>query len=178
MIQFDVQQDLGRAKNALQDYLIRKLLIPKVYLDANWNGIPVHVLAIDRAGVGDVHAVLINDRSQDDRLEDANKIIIGTSGMELGSVEEFRLFPSHYRYIAIINDKPNIKEYELSLGILQKSLADDGVGRIGILYVDLSKEVPAVQVLLKPERFRSSKEIIELADRFVAENTPNWEVRE
>jgi superfamily I DNA/RNA helicase len=46
--------------------------------------------------------------------------------------------------------------------------------------VDLCEDDPKfeVRVILKAERFRSSKEIVELADRFVAENPPNWEVRE
>src|SRR5277367_627943 len=57
MTQAQVRQELGRAKNALQDFLIRKLVVPKVYLDAEWSGTQVDVLAIDRAGVGDVHAV-------------------------------------------------------------------------------------------------------------------------
>jgi hypothetical protein len=57
-------------------------------------------------------------------------------------------------------------------------LAADGVGRLGLLYVDVTEEDAEVKVLLKAERFRSSKEIVELSDRFVAEHTANWEYRE
>jgi hypothetical protein len=35
-----------------------------------------------------------------------------------------------------------------------------------------------VQGILRRERFRSSKEIVDLADHFVANNTANWEYRE
>jgi len=44
--------------------------------------------------------------------------------------------------------------------------------------VDVTEDNPEVVILLKAERFRSSKEIVELADRFVAEHTANWEFRE
>jgi len=44
--------------------------------------------------------------------------------------------------------------------------------------VDVTEENPEVRVLLKAERFRSSKELVELSDRFVAEHTANWEFRE
>jgi hypothetical protein len=57
-------------------------------------------------------------------------------------------------------------------------LAEDGVGRIGILHVDLTEDDTSVRVILKAERFRSSKEIVEIADRFVGEHTANWEFRE
>jgi hypothetical protein len=65
-----------------------------------------------------------------------------------------------------------------SRGIKNQSLAADGVGRLGILYVDVTEEDSEVDVLLKPERFRSSKEIVALADQYVAEHTPNWEIRD
>jgi hypothetical protein len=59
-------------------------------------------------------------------------------------------------------------------------LAPDGIGRVGILYVDLSEDEARfqVRVLLKAERRRSSKEIFEIADQFMATHTPNWENRE
>jgi hypothetical protein len=171
MVQTEMQQDLGRAKNALQDYLIHKLLIPKVYLDADWNGAPVDILAIDRAGVGDVHAVrMIQD------------YYVGEEILRevLRCVRAFRSFSSHYRYVAVVCGPPSLrKPHEVvEETAIRESFAEDGVGRIGILYVDLSNDDPSVRVILKAERFRSSKEIVELADRYVAEHTANWEVRE
>jgi hypothetical protein len=168
----ETQQELGRAKNTLQDYLIRKLVVPKVYLDADWNGAQVDVLAIDRAGVGDVHAVLM---VPDDHVGE------GIVWKVLNSVRELKgSLPSHYRYVAVIQDRPDSrKPHEVAEeSAIRESLAADGVGRIGVLYVDLTEENPVVRIVLKAERFRSSKEIIELADRYVAEHTANWEVRE
>jgi hypothetical protein len=177
MIQTDMQQELGRAKNALQDYLIHKLLIPKVYLDADWNGTPVDVLAIDRAGVGDVHAVKMVPLEPGINIRAAFVLFASPS---LSPVEEFRSLPSHYRYVAVVGDDQDWRKFNPADGIPWNSLAEDGVGRVGILYVDLSEDDPKLQVrvILKAERFRSSKEIVELADRYVAEHTANWEVRE
>jgi hypothetical protein len=60
------------------------------------------------------------------------------------------------------------------------SFAKDGVGRMGILYLDLCEDDPKFQVraILRAERFRNTKELVEMADQFVASHTPNWELRE
>jgi hypothetical protein len=177
MTETEIRQDLGRAKNAIQDYLIRKLVVPKVYLDANWNGTQVDVLAIDRAGLGDVHAVRMIPLDPGTSL---NAVFILFASKLRAPVLEIRSLPSHYRYIAIVSDDPNTRKFNPHEDIVWQSLADDGVGRVGILYVDLREDDPKLQVrvILKAERFRSSKEIVELADRYVAEHTANWEIRE
>jgi hypothetical protein len=169
MTQAQTKQEIGRAQNAIQDYLIRKLLIPKVYLDAEWNGKKVGVLAIDRAGVGDVHAVYIVYQGSD--VEAALETVIANPGTH---------FIPHFLYAAVVYDGTEKPKLVLPERIIQKSLAEDGVGRVGILYVDLSEDDPRLQVVsrLKAERFRSSKETVELSDRFVAEHTANWEYRE
>ncbi len=175
MTQTPVQQDLGRAKNAVQNYLIRKLLVPKIYLDADWNGTRLDLIAIDRAGVGDVHVVRLVP-PQGRFIEDGAMVMI--AGIVFDAVKELRSIRSQYRYVAVVSDDPETRRYEVTEPILQGALAEDGVGRVGVLYVDLTEDEPTVQVILKPERFRSSPEMVELADRFVAEHTANWEVRE
>lgn len=174
MTESQIQQNLGRAKNALQDYLIRKLVVPKVFLDADWNGTHVDVLAIDRAGVGDVHAVKIVP-PQGRFIEDGAMVLIAR--LVCDSVKEFRGFQSHYRYVAVVSGDPDNRRFSPSDAIIQESFAEDGVGRVGILYVDFTIE-PPVEVKLKAERFRSSKEIVRMADQFVAEHTANWEIRD
>jgi len=184
MIQTQTQQEIGRAMNALQDYLVRKLLLPKVYLDVLWNGAPVQVLAIDRVGAGDVHAVWMMYLSPgiETRMASAaiGSYLPGTlEEMKLlPAVEEIKARPTHYRYVAIVSDDPDMRRLRLSDEIVSNSLAEDGVGRVGILLVDMTDVEPSVRVLLKAERFRSSKEIVELADRYVAEHQANWEYRE
>jgi hypothetical protein len=172
MISMQMVHGLGRAKNAVQDYLTHKLLFPKVYLDAEFNGKKVDVLAIDREGTGDIHAVSIV--YQGTNVENALKQVAADIGIPPAVIVP------HFIYAAVVNNGPGASKYVPSDEILQRSFAEDGVGRMGILYVDLCDDDPRfqVRVILKAERFRSSREIVELADRFVAEHTANWEVRD
>jgi hypothetical protein len=177
MTEVQDQQQLGRAMNAVQEFLVHKLLFPKVYLDADWNGNKVDVLAIDRAGVGDVHAVKLVPWVEGQ----ADDIPGWYMSMERSVQEPMRklsTFPSHFRYLAIVCTEPNRNPWIPGPATRSSSLAPDGVGRIGIFYVDVTEENAEVRILLKAERFRSSKELVELSDRFVAENTANWEYRE
>jgi hypothetical protein len=174
--ELDLQHFLGRAKNAVQSFLIRKLLIPKVYMDADWDGWSLDVLAIDRAGVGDVHGVRLltwepghrDNRGYSSYLE----------RMASAALTDFAGFPGHFRYLAVVCFEKNKERWRPSKAIMNQSLAADGVGRVGLLFVDVAEDDAPVEVLLKPERFRSSKQILELTDRYVAEHTANWEVRE
>jgi hypothetical protein len=174
--EIQIEHYRGRAKNAVQDYLVHKLLYPKVYLDADWDGWKLDVLAVDRVGKGDVHGARLvlwepghtDDHGYSAYLENA----------VAAAIRDFVDFPGHFRYLAIVSTVPGKQPWIPSKGIKDQSLASDGVGRVGILYLDLSEDDPTVRVVLKAERFRSYKEIIELSDRFVAENTANWEYRE
>ena len=170
------RQHLGRAKNAIQEYLIHKLLVPKIYLEADWNDVSIDVLAIDRAGVGDVHAVSIVYRDQNN--DPGNGELVQTARKVDKAIQELRLVPCQYRYVFIVGDDPYALKYSLSDLIVKETLAEDGVGRIGILSLDLSEGGLGVQAMIKPERFRSSSQIVELADQYVAAHTANWEVRD
>ena len=163
--------------NAVQEFLVHKLLYPRVYLDADWNGNKVDVLAIDRAGVGDVHAVHVVPVEQIGE-PDLQSLIILAGILVNEQIELLCSWPAQYRYIALISFSPGIERFYPSAELSRKMLAKDGVGRIGILHVDLTEDDPSARVILKAERFRSSKEIVELADRFAAEHTANWELRE
>lgn len=163
---------VGRAKNVVQEYLIHKLLFPKIYLDAEFNGVKIDVLAIDRTGVGDVHAVKIVYQGAD--VENALETVIANIR---NPPPPAKIVP-HFVYAAVINDGPSAGKFVPSDEVTRNSFAEDGVGRMGLLYVDLTEDDPRVRVVFKAERFRSSKQIIELADRYVAEHPANWEVRE
>ena len=54
-----VQRLEHRGREAVADCLIRDLMVPNIYFDANWPNaqLQADVLAIDRAGTGDVHVV-------------------------------------------------------------------------------------------------------------------------
>jgi hypothetical protein len=174
--ELQAQHYRGRAMNAVQAFLIRQLLVPKVYFDANWDGWNLDVLAVDRAGVGDVHGVKLvsweaghgDDHGYSHFLEGAAET----------ALQDFSDFPGHFRYLAIVCTEPGKPHWIPSGKIKDLALAPDGVGRTGILFVNVAKEDSDVEVLVKPERFRSSREIVDLTDRYVAEHTANWEVRE
>jgi len=177
MIQAQIEQELGRAKNAVQEYLIHKLLLPKIYLDVDFHGTQLDLLAIDRAGVGDVHAVLALPVEADDE-PDWQYLVTKAAILVNDRSVSLRSLPAQYRYLAVIGFRPGLERFAPSSELVRRMLAEDGVGRIGILFVDLSEGEPSVRAVLKAERFRSSKEIVALADRFVAEHEANWEFRE
>jgi hypothetical protein len=180
MIEVQNQQQLGRAMNAVQEFLVHKLLFPKVYLDAEWNGNKVDVLAIDRSGSGDVHAVHIYPLPPNTTIGAACILFSSASNLGISLIDEIMSLQSHYRYIAITSEDPNARKFNSAELASQWALAEDGVGRIGILYLDLTEDDPKfqVRVILRAERFRNSKEIVEMADQFVASHTANWEYRE
>lgn len=179
MIDVEVQQELGRAKNAIQNFLIRKLLVPKIYLDTQWCNEQVDVLAIDRAGVGDAHIVRImpqhpyfTDHGADDSI-----LVSSTSDIDQ-SLEKLKAIPAHFRHLAFLVSGSRSKDYRSASRLREAALAADGVGRIGILFVDLNGTEPAVNTIIKPERYRSTPQIIEVTDNYVATHAANWEVRE
>jgi len=165
---------LGRAKNIVQDFLVHRLLYPKVYLDAEFNGKKVDVLAIDREGTGDVRAVYVIYQGTD--VENALETIVAN----IASPPPPANILPHFIYAAVVNNGPGASKYVPPENIVEKSFAKDGVGRMGVLYLDLCEDDPKfqVRVILRAERFRNSKEIAEMADQFVASHTPNWELRE
>ena len=172
MIEMEARLELGRARNALQEFFAHKLIFPKVYFDAEFNGKKVHVLAIDREGTGDVHAAYVI--YQGDDVEGALETILANV-----KVSPTAVVVPHFLYGVVVSHSPDAKKYVPSTRILRDSLAEDGVGRMGILFVDLSEDDVRSQVstVLKAERFRSSKQLVEMADRFVGEHIANWEVR-
>src|SRR5438034_1165179 len=57
-----------RAQDPVAQCLIRRLMVPRIYFEAEWPGMAeerVDVLAIDRDGVGDVHLVEIRRKAAD-----------------------------------------------------------------------------------------------------------------
>jgi hypothetical protein len=176
LLELQIEHNRGRAKNALQEHLIHKLLFPKVFFDADWDGEKLDILAVDRAGVGDVHGVRLVLWPSD--LHDDHGYSAYLEKAVAAAVTEFVGFRGHFRYIAVICTVPDKQQWIPSKGLKNQCLAADGVGRLGMFYVDVSEEDAEVKVLLKAERFRSSKEIVELSDRFVAQNIANWEYRE
>jgi hypothetical protein len=169
------ERQLGRAKNAVMFYLERHLIVPKIYLDANWGGNHIDILAIDRAGVGDVHAVLVfplrysSERSLDDGHE---------WSMEEKLIGRFASISSNYKYVGIVDPASDLKSTRFNLipRISDKSFSPDGLGRIGFLKIDVPRQgEPAIKLEVKPERFRAK--IAKLADEYVQQHEADWEIR-
>ncbi len=166
---------MGRAKNAVLSFLEGKLSVPRIYLATSWAGHPVDVLAIDRDGVGDVHAVLLFGRKypsgqSSDAPTDLDQLE--------QSIQSLNHLPAQYKYVAAVDleSDRHWSPFKLSETTLDGLFAPDGLGRIGILKVDVpSNGDPEVRTEVKPERFRAK--IAELADAYVQEHTADWEIR-
>ena len=93
---------LGRAKNAVLGFLKQRLSIPKIYIDAEWGGTAVDVLAINRDGVGDVHAVLLfpNDCSS---AQTADSMAAAIESV----IDRFDQIPAQFKYIGSVDVSPS-----------------------------------------------------------------------
>jgi len=175
MTNLSERQQLGRAQNAVSSYLVRKLSLPKIYLDATWNQQAIDLLAIDRSGIGDVHAVRMVLREPDLEIgEDVESTMIAVGD----GIEQMQLLPTQCRYIAVVSNVSFLATRRFAAVFEHKTFAEDGVGRIGILLVDVSGDTARVDEMIKAERFRSSKQILDLTDEYVATHTANMEYRD
>jgi len=96
----------------------------------------VDVLAIDRAGSGDVHAVKIVYQGSD--TENALEFVVANIVIPPPPAN---ILP-HFIYAAVVDNGLAASKYVPSEQIVKKLLAEDGVGRIGILYVDRTEDDP------------------------------------
>jgi len=168
------EKQLGRARNALLPFLEHRLYIPKIYFEADWNGQRLDVLAIDRDGSGDVHAVLLFAQEP---LADSEASLVRRTQTESELLERFAEIPAQYKYIACAVSTTEASELKRSPAFIESLLAPDGMGRVGLLTVSGLKdeEEPRVTLEVKPERFRAK--IAQLADDYVEKHTADWEIR-
>jgi len=170
------ERQLGRAKNAVMFYLERNLIVPKIYVDADWSGRHVDILAIDRDGVGDVHAVLLIPRKYliDGSIDLAQEWIVEKDILDT----RFQSIPAQYKYMGLVDLEGSRQNagLELTASVTEKTFSPDGLGRVGFLKVGaLSNEEPDVSVVIRPERFRAK--IAKLADEYVQQHEADWEIR-
>ena len=136
--------------------LMNHLMVPDVYLDVPWGGGKVEVLAVDRAGTGDIHIA---------------EIKIGKAELR-ATLEHLRKVPAHYRWIAYFPDNPR----EMNPLAFPRKLFEPVPARIGLiqLFLKAYDEIGA-QVLVRAER---SMEIIghrQIVD-FKRDNRPTFRV--
>jgi hypothetical protein len=153
------EQQQGRAKNAVADLLSGQLIVPKVFFDAHWPSrrSRVDVLAVDRSGSGEVHAVEVR-RGRDLEAPDV--------------IERLMQIPAHFRYLALFDNPKNRRPHQHML------YSPDGIGRIGI--VELRDDPVGnlnARISVQPERFKLDSSVYRMVDRFTASYPANFEVR-
>jgi hypothetical protein len=177
----DEEQQFGRAKNAILSFFEQRLSIPKIYIDAEWDGREIDVLAINRDGVGDVYAVRLFARRYmpDGRLDNVR---FEENLVQL--LSEFPSIPANYKFIAAFDpeyDEPADKSrfvpiFRIPDHLAERLFSPDGIGRIGLLQVcEENEEKLITKEILRPERFRAK--IAKLADEYVQQHEADWEIR-
>jgi hypothetical protein len=154
----------GRLKNAIAQLLQARLIVPKVFFEAKWPtpNRKIDVLAIDRAGAGDIHCVKI----------------VWSLASAYPVMPLLMAMPAHYKYVAILEKGglPSLLERmdEFSL------YPSDGIGRVGVISVsESSKDKRLLPVIaIEPERFRLNHKYYRQIDRFMGSHPADLEIRE
>ncbi|HZK82015.1 MAG TPA: hypothetical protein VFC46_13130 [Humisphaera sp.] len=147
-----------RSKGAIAQVLIKLLYVPTIYFDAAWPSARNRsdILAIDRAGSGDVHVVAI---AKD--IDEAEK-----------ALPKLMQIPAQFRWISFPKEqKPDrMREYKRVNKL--PLFPEDGMGRVGVILVapdeDCDSEGLAAVVAKRAERFPGS--YYDEADKFMAKH--------
>jgi hypothetical protein len=168
------KQRQGRAVNAVAELLMRKLLVPKIFLEPK-KGLKlflkphvlpignalIDVLAIDRAGSGDVHAVDVptfKEMQLEQFLLNLAKTILEHQ-------------PVHFYYIAV-------DSAFVSVASNLRLFPEDGIGRIGIIEIlERSIAPPEARIVIPAERFRVKQDWLKLFDQFQKKTPADMEIR-
>ncbi|AUX22424.1 uncharacterized protein SOCEGT47_029270 [Sorangium cellulosum] len=141
-----------RAQDPVARCLIRQLIVPRIYFEANWPGTahgPVDVLAIDRDGVGDVHLVEIKKRAAD----------------ALASIPKLIEAQAPFRWIAFLRGTEDEATAD-ALASQEILYPPDTAGRIGVIeIVEMAGNDLGATVRIKAERFPTP--VYDLAAKFV-----------
>ena len=181
------RQREGRAVNAVAELLRRTLSVPSIYLEPPAALIAADVLAVDRAGAGDLHAVeiqlldKITKGSAPKRLtQDEKGFFPDQTRAQREAVKnahrQLMSMPAHFRYLAIPAAYLDVLQYDLSrLG----SYAQDGIGRLGVILIaENGADSPQAEISLHPERFRvDPAKLKTIETKLLAKSRPDIEVR-
>jgi hypothetical protein len=189
-----LRQREGRAINAVAELLRRTLSVPNIYLEPPASLIPADVLAVDRGGAGDLHAVeiqLASDLSPvegqirkaashgdiNERYKRATKVFIAKYRENLRTIHrKVMSIPAHYRYLAIPAESFGLAIGELAhFGLFPK----DGIGRLGVITIkDRGEESPVAEMAAVAERFRvDPARLSSIESKLLTKNRPDIEVR-
>jgi hypothetical protein len=173
------RQRKGRAVNAVAELLNRRLSVPNIYLAPRYPFFKGDVLAVDRAGSGDLHVVEIELEIGDDFRSpvDLNQMPGEWMRLVREAVKKIRsqlmVLPAHYRYLAIPQES-----LSLVVGEIGPLYPPDGIGRIGIIAIDREKEPPTAEISIVPERFRvDAAKLRNIEKKLLEKVRPDIEVR-
>jgi hypothetical protein len=186
-----LRQREGRAINAVAELLRRKLSVPNIYLEPPASLISADVLAVDRGGAGDLHAVEIKlehdlnpaegeqwDPSNPKELNEQYAAWYPKYVEKLKGIHrQVMSMPAHYRYLAI-----PAESFILAFGELVHFglFSEDGIGRLGVITIkDRGEESPTAEMVdVPPERFRvDPAKLKAIETKLLAKSRPDIEVR-
>jgi hypothetical protein len=151
-----VEHDEQRAKEPISNCLIRYLMVPEIYWDAQWPDphTRVDVLAIDRAGAGAVHVVEMK-RSRSEALR---------------SIPQIMAIPAQYRWVAFFGAS-DLEALRADMKI-ERLFPENGPGRIGVIVViRLPNGDLDAKMVVRAERFSGS--LRENVKQFTSSHAPD-----
>ncbi len=129
-----------RAKEPVAQCLLRRLVVPRIYFETEWPGMPGHtvdVLALDRDGKGDAHLVDIRKSAAD----------------ALKFVPTLLQAKAPFRWIAFYRDDEDAQSTQ-ALKSQESLFAPDTSGRVGVIeIVRMENNDLGANVRIKAERF-------------------------
>jgi hypothetical protein len=185
-----LHQREGRAINAVAELLRRTLSVPNIYLEPPPSLIAAEVLAVDRGGAGDLHAVEIKlerdlnpfegQRQKQSNPRELNELYAKFNAKYRQKLQgihrQVMSMPVHYRYLAI-----PVESFDLAFGELAHFglFPEDGIGRLGVITIrDKGDEPPVAEMAVVAERFRVDPARLKTIEtRLLAKSRPDIEVR-
>lgn len=158
---------VGRGKNAVAQLFTKKLIVPKIFFEAHWPNRTsvVDVLAVDRSGAGDLHAVQI--------LTNARRIE--------SSLTTLKRIPAHFKYLAYFSlfDDEILPIFDPEAEPDQRLYAADGLGRVGTicLYQGDPGDTLIADIQVQPERFRVPPALYGDIDKYVQKHPADIAIR-
>jgi hypothetical protein len=184
------RQREGRAINAVAELLRRTLSVPNIYLEPPSALISADVLAVDRGGAGDLHAVEIKLERDLNPLEGQSRKPANARELNeqnaawhskysqklRGIHRQVMSMPTHYRYLAITAESFHLAFSELAHFDLFPA---DGIGRLGIITIrDKGEASPSAEIAIVPERFRVDPAKLKVIEtKLLTKSRPDIEVR-
>ena len=189
------RQREGRAVNAVAELLRRSLSVPNIYIEPSHSIIAADILAVDRGGAGDLHAVEIK-LADDMELAGSRLKVVSDNATTNPTFERFKdahlkkllnekarsvhqqlmAMPAHYRYLAVSAEVfDGIFEELAHLGLFP----EDGIGRLGVITIkEKGQESPTAEIAVAPERFRvDPTKLKSVETKLLAKSRPDIEVR-